>query len=397
MVTYAESGVNIEFGDDASKVLYEASKETWINRKGKLGEVIAPFDDFTGIRCADISELPKGSMMNIGFDGIGTKVQVAQRMGKHDTAAYDLFGMVVEDVDVRGGEAVLVGSILDVNSLSDKKGSRIELVRQLARGYINAAKEANVAVVNGEVAELGASVGGYFRTPEIITRIRQAARYIFTGTLPQNNNFVYNWGAGVVWFAKKERLFTGREIKEGDSIVALKEEGFRSNGLSLTRRILEKEYGRNWHEKDYCGKNLGEMVLEPTKLYTKAIIEMTGGFDGTPKTEVHGTVHVTGGGVPGKLGRVLKPSGLGAIIYELFEPPILMSHLQGIGNVTDEEAYKTWNMGQGKLVITPQPYQVMSIARKQGIEAKIAGQVTKKPGIKIISNGYKTTGNDLIF
>lgn len=360
MSTYKNSGVNIELGDDASKILYEAAKQTWENRKGKIGEVIAPFDDFSGARVIDISNLPEGSLMCIGFDGVGTKIEIAERIAKHDTVAFDLFAMVCDDAVVRGGEPVLVGSVLDINALESDNKSHIEFIRQLAYGYIGAAKEAGVAVINGEMAKLGVRVTGY-------------------------GPFNYNWSAGLLWFARKERIFTGREIKARDKIIALKENGFRSNGLSLARKILKDKYGENWHEKAFNGKNLAELALEPSKIYSKFVCELTGGFEGEPKVEIHGVVHVTGGGIPGKLGRVLRPSGLGAELNNLFEPCELMKHLQDIGKVSDEEAYRTWNMGQGMLVITPEPERVLDIARERKIEAKLCGNISEK-NIFIIKN-----------
>src|SRR3989344_2760927 len=293
--TYADSGVNIDLGDDVSKILYNAAKQTWSNRKGRLGEVIVPFDDFTGVRAIDVSNLPSGTLMNIGFDGVGTKMELAERVKNHRTIAYDLFAMVTDDAVVRGAEPVLIGSILDVNSLGTSDKPFIEEVRQLAEGYIGAAKAANVAIVNGEVAELRGRVGGF-------------------------GPFNYNWGAGVVWFAKKDRMFTGREIKEGDYLVGLREEGFRSNGLSLVRKIMKTNHGEDWHTQTYNGESLARLALEPSKVYSGVVVDMFGGFENEPKAKVHGVAHITGGGVPGKLGRILKPSGLGATLSEPFSP-----------------------------------------------------------------------------
>ncbi|MCL4387122.1 MAG: AIR synthase-related protein [Patescibacteria group bacterium] len=369
-VSYKDSGVNIELGNDASKVLYEAAKKTWENRKGKIGEVASPFDDFSGVRVIDVSKLPEGSLMCLGFDGVGTKVEIAERLEKHNTVAYDLFAMVCDDAVIRGGEPAVLGSVLDINSLESGDKSHIELIKQLAFGYINAAKEAGVAVINGEMAELGARVSGF-------------------------GAFNYNWCAGLLWFAKKERLFTGKEIKVGDQIVALKEKGFRSNGLSLVRKILKDNYSDNWHKKEFNGKNLAELVLEPSKIYSKAICQMNGGFLDEPKAEIHGVAHITGGGIPGKLGRVLKPSGLGARLDNLFKPCELMLHLQKLGGVPDEEAYKTWNMGQGMLVVTPEPEKVIEIVKSFNIEAQIAGEITAEKGIEVISRGFFQKGRKL--
>jgi len=372
--TYADSGVNIDLGDDVSKILYNAAKQTWDNRKGKLGELIVPFDDFSGVRAIDVSGLPKGTLMNIGFDGVGTKMEIAERMNNHKTIAYDLFAMVCDDAVVRGAEPVLIGSILDVNSLGRGNDTYIDQVKQLAEGYIGAAKAANVAIVNGEVAELGNRVGGF-------------------------GPFNYNWGAAVVWFAKKDRLFTGREIKEGDWLVGLKEYGFRSNGLSLVRKILLNDYGENWHNEAFEEGTLGEYALLPSRIYSGAVVDMFGGFDGEPKAEVHGVVHVTGGGIPGKLGRVLKPSGLSARLNAPYEATPLMRHCQLIGDVEDFEAYKTWNMGQGMIIITPDPTSVIATAKQHSIESKLIGQVYKDsdPGIRIWDEGCYSAGEYLVF
>lgn len=372
MVTYSDSGVNIDLGDDVSKILYNAAKQTWINRKGRLGELIVPFDDFSGVRAIDVSNLPSGTLMNIGFDGVGTKMELAERINNHSTIAYDLFAMVCDDAVVRGAEPVLIGSILDVNLLGKNGENYIEQVKQLAVGYINAAKAANVAIVNGEVAELGNRVGGF-------------------------GNFNYNWGAAVVWFAKKERMFTGREIKIGDYVVALREEGFRSNGLSLVRKIMKNNFGENWHEKTYDGKSAAEYALTPSRIYSSAIVDMFGGFEGKQKAELHGVVHVTGGGIPGKLGRVLKPSGFGAELENLFSPSEFVLEVQAIGKVSDAEAYKTWNMGQGMLVITPEPDEVESIAQKYGIESKLAGQITEDSKINILNKGVYSKNETIAF
>lgn len=371
-ITYSDSGVNIELGDDVSKILYNAAKQTWINRRGKLGELIVPFDDFSGIRAIDVSNLPNGTLMNIGFDGVGTKIEIAERVGNHSTIAFDLFAMVCDDACIRGAEPVLIGSILDVNSLRKDGETHIEQVKQLAKGYIESAKAANVAIVNGEVAELGNRVGGY-------------------------GKFNYNWGAGVIWFCKKDKLLTGMEIKEGDYVVSFREKGFRSNGLSLVRKVFKNIYGEEWHNEKLGNETLGNLVLTPSIIYCKTIIKAYGGIDTDQEAEIHGIAHITGGGIPGKLGRVLKPSGLGADLYDLFEPPEIMKHCQKIGGILDEESYKTWNMGNGMLVITPEPEKIIKIAELNRIEAKISGRITKDKLIKIKNKGYKKDEGFLTF
>ena len=109
-ISYKDSGVDIRLGDQVSQILYEAARQTWANRSGRLGEVITPFDDFTGIRMIDVGKLPAGTFLAMGFDGVGTKVEIAERLARHDTIAYDLFAMVCDDAVIRGGEPVLIDS-----------------------------------------------------------------------------------------------------------------------------------------------------------------------------------------------------------------------------------------------------------------------------------------------
>lgn len=361
-VNYKDAGVDIQLGDQASRILYEAARETWSNRSGRFGEVITPLDDFTGIRMIEVGNLPRGTLLGLGFDGVGTKVEIGERVAKHDTIAYDLFAMVCDDAVVRGGEPVLVGTVLDVNTLGGEDESYLHFIKQLSLGYVNAAREAGVAVINGEIAELGARVQGY-------------------------GPFAYNWSAGVLWFAKRDRMFTGFEIEVGDTLVGLREEGFRSNGLSLVRRILTQSFGDDWHTRSWEGQNVGDLVLRPSRVYARAITAITGGIDGEPQAKLHAVAHITGGGIPGKLGRVLKPKKLGARIDDPFPPGDMVHYCQQLGKVTDEEAYRTWNMGQGMIIASPEPDKVIEVVKSFHLDAKVIGCVVSTSGTSIRSKG----------
>jgi phosphoribosylformylglycinamidine cyclo-ligase len=349
-------------------MLYNAAKLTWVNRRGRLGEVVVPADNFSGTKFVRIGGLPDDIVMYSNDDGVGTKIEGAERLGMHDTVAHDLFAMVCDDAVVRGAEPAMLTSILDVNSLNDPGGNPfLDEVRQLARGYVAAAKSANVAVVNGEVAELGRRVGGY-------------------------GPFNYNWGASVTWFAKEDRLLTGNELSVGDTLVALREGGLRSNGLSLARKVLFDTHGDEWHKVEYDGSTLGALVLRPSQIYCAAVVDMFGGYDRDPKAGIHGVAHITGGGIPGKVGRMLKQSGLGAHIKNPFAPCNLMIYCQDYGEVPDAEAYKTWNMGQGMVIATPDPTAVMDVAGEHGIESRVIGKITPVgSGITIVNRGYRAS------
>jgi phosphoribosylformylglycinamidine cyclo-ligase len=365
MSSYAQSGVDVDVEEKAAKILYKAAKRSWENRRDQLGEVVTPFDDFSGLRMINVGGLPSGTVLNLGFDGVGTKVEFAERAGRYDTLAFDLMAMVCDDAVMRGGEPVLMGSILDVNTLGTDD-TRLEIIEQLADGYSKAAEAAGVAIINGEIAQLGKHI---------------------SGTL---DPLRFSWGASLLWFANEKRLITGREVKAGDAIIGLGEPGLRSNGISLVRRVLKQHYGESWHTKDLDGIPLVDLALMPSLIYTKAILEMFGGWDlARPgRTKLHAVSHITGSGLPGKLGRVLKPSGLGAMIDNPMQPPDLMLHCQQIGEVSDREAYRTWHMGQGMVVVTPEPHTALAVARSHHLDAQVIGSITDAPSIKIASRGY---------
>jgi len=368
---YAKAGVDVEIEAEASKIMYEASKQSFENRKGKIGEVQAPFDDFAGLKMVPIGALPQDAYMSIGFDTAGTKVEIAQRVGKHDTIAYDLLAMVCDDALIRGGEPILVGTNLDIKSLGSDDAF-LPVVRELAEGYVAAAKEAGVAIINGEIAQMGSLMHGW-------------------------GDFPYHWGAACVWVARKSKILTGKEIQVGDSVVMLREEGFRVNGWSLVRKIFETEYGSHWHDEKFEKTTLGLAALTPAKIYSRFGVKLHGSFEEEGVAEVHGFAHITGGGVPEKMARVLRPSRLGANLDNLFMPPMVMAHCQEVGRISDYDAYRAWNMGQGLAIITPEPEKVIAEAKKAGIEARLAGSITKDPRITIKSRGIEKPGQPLSF
>lgn len=366
--TYASVGVDIDTEAKAARILYEASKKTWANRKGKLGEVVVPFDDFAGLRFIRADKLPAGTVMYGGSDGVATKAELAERLNTYDTLAYDLMAMVCDDAVIRGGEPVLVKSVLDVNTLGSDD-TRLPFIEQLASGYEAAAAEAGVAVINGEIAQLNDRIGHMER-------------------------FCLEWSADLTWFAHESRLITGYDVKPGDSIIALQETGLRCNGISLVRKILKDHYGDDWHTKSYQDQSLGELALQPSQIYSPAVVAMFGGYslDRAPQAKIHAAAHISGGGIAEKLGRMLRASGYGAKLDNLFTPGKLMLHCQELGNVADEEAYKTWNMGNGMLIITPEPDAVLSVAAEHGMAGQLAGHVQDTAGITITNKGYFAGG-----
>ncbi len=361
--TYAQAGVDVDIEAKAARILYEASKKTWANRKGGLGEVVVPFDDFSGIRFVRIDKLPEGTVMYGNCDGVATKIEFAERAGRFDTVAYDLVAMVCDDAVIRGGEPVLLKSVLDMNTLG-QDDSRLPYIEELSRGYVGAAKEANVAIINGELAQLNNRMG-------------------------RLDEFSIEWSADVTWFAHESRLITGKEVKPGEYIVGLQETGLRCNGISLVRKILRAEYGDQWETATFGKQKLIDVALQPSQIYSAAVVDMFGGYNlkRAAKAKLSGAAHISGGGIYEKVGRLLRASGCGATIDDPFTPCDLMLHCQELGNVTDREAYRTWNMGQGMALVTSEPEVVIKVAQAHKLTAKIIGKITKEPGIRLRSRG----------
>lgn len=380
---YKAAGVDLAMGDDLSKSLYNASRLTWPSREGAYGEIREAHESFSGLRSWGLKPLlsapePHNIEFDQDADGIGTKVEVSQRTNSYDSVAHDLFAMAFDDPAARGFEPVIATTVLDVNRL---RPHMRDAMGMLALGMVQAARKARVAIKGGEAAELGDLVGGY-GDPEKVLQ--------------------YNWSATVHAAGHKDRLISGQRIMAGDSLVVLQETGFRSNGLSLVRRTFSDEYGTIWHEMGAPGdktKNLGQAVLQPSVIYAGALVDMIGGYDlrNRPMAQIHGVAHITGGGIPGKVGRMLEPTGLGAELETPYEPSEAMQLVQSLSGVDDEEVYRVINMGQGMIIASPEPEQVIAVAEQHGILAKEAGTITAGPGILIRSQGVKTPGKKLVY
>jgi phosphoribosylformylglycinamidine cyclo-ligase len=246
----------------------------------------------------------------------------------------------------------------------------------------DAAHEAGVVVLNGETAELDKRVGGY-------------------------GPFNYNWNSTALWMVQRERIIDDTAIKSGDILIGFGEDGLRSNGLTAARAAFRGGFGEQCHDEhiEIGGQHhkLGQLALQPSVIYTKTMVDLTGGSDlkREPKAQINGAAHITGGGIPEKLGRTLRNTGLGAEIVEPFEPPAVAMLAQAFhpDNISDEDAYSTWCLGQGMITITPETDadDVIKVATNHGIATKVIGYVTKQPGIRIRSAGIHKAGQLLSY
>lgn len=363
--------VNIELGNDFSTVFYEASALTWEIRRGRFGEVDEGFAAFSGFRGLPLKYLhsTEGLILSGGTDGVGTKIEIAERLRSHWGVPMDLFAMACDDQARWGAETICVMSVLDTRKLDDNPRTR-QAIAELAEGTVEAARQADVIVLTGETAELGDRVSGY--------RV-------------EDTDLNYNWGLAVVSLVHESRRITGHNIEPGHSLVGLTEQGFRSNGISKVREILGEKVGPDWHEQvvDSSGVTFGELVQTPSIIYSKFINKLTGGFDirNPVLAQISGIAHITQGGIPEKLKRMLEPSSYGAVIDSLMQPPEIMSLVQRLGEVPDKDAYGYWHMGPGMIIATPEPEKVLEIAAIEGLSAKQIGAVVQSPIISIKSQG----------
>jgi len=337
MATYKESGVDVELGDRCSRAAYNAAKATFIGRSGMMGQPVVDEGGFAGL-------LDMGDFYLVqNDDGVGTKIEVAERMRKFDTMGYDLIAMVADDAICMGAEVISITNTLDTPGLDE------EMVEGLMIGLQKAALEQKIVVPGGELAELGNALNGAV------------------------------WNATAVGVVGKNRVLNGSTIVEGDVVIGLKSDGIRSNGLSLTRMILTEKFGEDWINESYGnGETWGEVILKPSKIYHRALLGIIGGYGEEKNHVVKGLVHNTGGGIRGNLPRLLKTKGFGAKLDALIEPHSFMLKLMELGGVSLEEAYKTWNMGVGMMMVSDAGFadQLVGQLEEQGIESQIMGYVT---------------------
>lgn len=336
--------MNIAAGDKSSALAYAAAKKTFGSRKGLIGKPVVLEGGFSGA-------LDFGSFyLVMNSDGVGTKIEIAETMGKYDTLGYDLLAMVADDAVCVGAETVSITNTIDTEKVRPK------VVAEMMKGLNKACREQKVVIPGGEIGEMPGMVKGSL------------------------------WNATAIGVVGKKSFITGNGVRPGDKIIALRSRGFRANGFSLVRHILKKKLGTKWYARKFDGKKKwGEVVLTPSKIYSAALLELLGRYGKPRKCKVKALAHVTGGGIPGNLSRIL--GGYGAELTNLFPPHAVMRKLQELGVVSDKEAYKTWNMGTGMLVISNDVDDVKKILAKNGVAARVVGEVTSQKGIKLISKG----------
>ncbi|MEZ4886582.1 MAG: AIR synthase-related protein [Chitinophagales bacterium] len=346
-----QSGLDINLGNECSKNAYNWSKKTFENRKGKAGDLALDIE-------GGFANMLQFGKMRIGIasDGIGTKIELAERSRIYDTLGYDLLAMVADDLVAGGFEPTNISNIIDVDLLD------YDTIDALMKGLHDACNFAGVAISGGEIAELGNRISGY------------------------GEGMHFNWCSTAVGVLHEslQKPIDGQNIEVGDAVISLQSRGFRSNGFSLIRRIMQQTYGDLWHVQSYDEQTTwGEKLLTPSLVFSPAIMSLlNAGF------QLNGIAHITGGGIADNFQRVLKKAGVGAELDNLFPPHLVMQRLQKLGDVDTNKAYLYWNMGNGMLIVLPQTSadEAFSLLGDSGYNARIAGQIVEGKFVHIVTD-----------
>lgn len=349
---YKQAGVDIEQGDKASSAAYRNAKTTFSSRAGMIGEPYTLEGGFSGA-------LDMGDFLLVqNDDGVGTKMEIAERMNRYDTLGEDLCAMVADDALCVGAEVLSLTNTIDVPKVD------AEAIDALTQGLAKICAKQKIVIPGGEIAELSQALHGMV------------------------------WNATAVGIVKKENYITGEKVAEGDVIIGLKGRVLRSNGTSLARKICEKAFGPDWHNTEWKdGISWGKILLTPSKVYHRLVLDtVLGDFNGNRPFDVHGIVHITGGGIPGNVPRVLK-KGLGARFENLHAPHPALVDLKNIGNVQESECYRTWHCGTAlMLIVSPNDAAAVCEALNHAdgeVDARVVGTITQKNSIEIVSGFSK--------
>ncbi len=335
-LTYADAGVDLDAADRSVELL------SGVLERASRPEVLGGIGGFGGLFALDPSRYEQPVLVS-STDGVGTKVDLARRLGVLDTVGIDLVAMVVDDLVVTGAEPLFFNDYVSVGRLDPDR------VADLVRGIAEGCAQANCALVGGETAE-------------------------HPGLLGEDEFDLAGFGVGVV---ERDAILGTHRVQRGDALVAMASSGVHSNGYSLVRRIVE---GLDLAERHGLDRPLGEVLLTPTAIYATDVLALLA------EVEVHALCHVTGGGLPGNLPRVL-PDGLGARVdASSWAWPEVFAWLQERGPVADDQMWTTFNCGVGMVAVVPAAAAEAAVAhlRGRGVDSWVLGEVREGAGVEIV-------------
>lgn len=339
-INYQRAGVNLEAGYEVVSRIKKHVAST--SRLGVMGNIGA----FGGM--FDLSKLNiKEPVLVSGTDGVGTKLKLAFALDRHDTIGIDAVAMCVNDVLAQGAEPLF---FLDYIAIGKNEPAKVE---QIVAGVAEGCRQAGCGLIGGETAEMPS--------------MYQDGEYDIAG-----------FTCGVV---EKSKLIDGTKVEAGDVLVGIPSSGVHSNGFSLVRKIVADnrlDYHKLYPELS-ADKTLCEVLLEPTKIYVKPVLEVVASCD------VHGISHITGGGFYENIPRILK-EGQGIDIKEGSWSILPIFHfLEKYGKIPHDEMFNVFNMGIGMVIALPsgEADKAIEILARHGEKAVVIGSVTNSGKVEI--------------
>lgn len=351
--TYAAAGVSIDAGDKAVELM-----KVWVD-KARRPEMIGGIGGFAGLFDASALKEYKQPLLAASTDGVGTKVAIAQAMDRHNTIGFDLVGMLVDDLVVCGAEPLFLTDYIATGRVVPER------IAAIVQGIVEACIQAGCALIGGETAE-------------------------HPGLLEPDEYDVAGSTTGVVEAA--DLLAPGR-VRPGDVVIAMASSGLHSNGYSLVRHVLlapASEGGAGWkldRVVPELGRPLGEELLEPTRIYAKACLDLA------RNTDTHVMSHVTGGGLAANLARVMPVELVATIDRGTWTPQPIFDVVRQVGPVAQPDLEKTLNCGVGMVALTApgDADRAISLLAGHGVDAWVCGQVAHLAGAREHTVGGSVT------
>ncbi|MEQ4722368.1 phosphoribosylformylglycinamidine cyclo-ligase [Nonomuraea sp. B19D2] len=336
MSTYEAAGVDIAAGERAVDLMKDKVAAS------RRPEVVDDASGFAGLFDASALLRYRRPLLATSTDGVGTKVMIAQRYGKHDTIGIDLVGMVLDDLVVCGAEPLFMTDYIACGKVVPER------VAEIVGGVAEGCRLAGAALVGGETAEHPGAMG-----PD---------EYDLAGA-----------GTGVV---EADAMLGPSRVQAGDAVLGLASSGIHSNGYSLVRHVLREAALSLDAVLPELGRPLGEELLEPTRIYSLHCLELAKAVD------VHAYAHITGGGIEGNLSRSL-PGQLDALLdRSSWTPPAVFGVLAGHGDIAQADLDRTFNLGVGMaaVVAADSADEAVRVLAARGVDAWVMGEIVPGNG-----------------
>lgn len=336
--TYEAAGVSIEAGDDAVERIKPHVRST------ARPEVLGGIGGFGGLFALDTDRCRDPVLVST-TDGVGTKALVATAAGRYDTIGLDLVAMCVDDLVCQGAEPLFFLDYISIGKVDP------DVIEPLVAGVAEGCRQAGCALVGGEMAE-------------------------HAGVMEPGEFDLVGFAVGVV---ERDRMLTGDLVTPGDVLVALPSPGLRSNGYTLARRLMFDVAGRGLDDPAWDGDDapsVADELLRPSVIYAPAVRAL---MDSVP---VHAVAHITGGGLPGNLNRVLG-SGADAVVDPTsWAPPRIFDEMRRIGDVETDEMRRVFNLGVGMVAVVPAGSAAAALdsLERSGHRATVIGEVVAGSG-----------------